>query len=452
MPVNGFGGGVTIEATNLSTINAINTSTVTASNGQTGPFVSSPGSGLAVNAIIATNNILGSTQAYATSDTIAALGTGGSINVVATSNAAIDAENDASTDAKTTSVGVVLAFNTIGIKQPIAGFLENTIDALFGTALAGQQPDRVYAYMSGTNATASDGIDVSATESSTITAHIGNAETGLFSAGTSVAATVTLNAMATDVEAWIAGGTVTATGGDIDISGHGQSQINSTVVDAGGQAGSRFLDRRPGQRDDNHRRRRYRPQHHRQHARGVRRTGAIGVYLGRHDADGRYRKHRHHGQSERRDFGDRGLGGGRHRGEPERQCRGLRRRRRGRGQHHPRRRHGDQRGLVAEGDRRRHRGVGDLWRLDRRQVAALAASLAASEGAADAVAIGAAVALNLIGWKGTVADETQDSNNPITLSARVSGGSLAARTTVRVTAQSTRPSAPRPPRPRSASR
>jgi Phage integrase family len=143
---NDFGGSVLIEAANLSTINATNTSTVTASNGQTGPFVSSPGSGLAVNAIIATNNILGSTQAYARSDTIAALGTGGSIDVVAASDAAIDAENDASTDAKTTSVGVVLAFNTIGIKQPIAGFLENTVDALFGLGLAGQQPDLVYAY------------------------------------------------------------------------------------------------------------------------------------------------------------------------------------------------------------------------------------------------------------------------------------------------------------------
>ena len=107
---NPFGGSTSIEATNLSTINATNTSTVTASNGQTGPTTQSPGTGLAVNATIATNNILGSTQAYASGGGITALGSNGSIDISATSNASIDAENTASTDAKTDSVGVVLAF------------------------------------------------------------------------------------------------------------------------------------------------------------------------------------------------------------------------------------------------------------------------------------------------------------------------------------------------------
>ena len=64
--------------------------------------------------------------------------------------------------------------------------------------------------MSGTTASADAGVDVAATDTSTITAEISNAETGLFSSGTSVAATVTLNRIDNDVEAWIAGGSTTA--------------------------------------------------------------------------------------------------------------------------------------------------------------------------------------------------------------------------------------------------
>src|SRR5262249_37969104 len=44
----------------------------------------------------------------------------------------------------------------------------------------------------------------------------------------------------------------------------------------------------------------------------------------------------------------------------------------------------------------------------------------------NAVAIGAAVAVNLIGWSGTVADETEDTNDEVTISAAANGGSLTA--------------------------
>ena len=65
-----FGGGVLINALNISAINATNTSTVTASDGRTGPTTQSPGTGLAVNAMVATNNVLGSTQAYSSGGSI----------------------------------------------------------------------------------------------------------------------------------------------------------------------------------------------------------------------------------------------------------------------------------------------------------------------------------------------------------------------------------------------
>ena len=69
-------------------------------------------------------------------------------------------------------------------------------------------------------------------------------------------------------------------------------------------------------------------------------------------------------------------------------------------------------------------------------VAAIAASLTFSKGAGDAVALGAAVALNLIGWRGTVADETPLSSAPITLTAKVSGGTMSATGAVQVLATS----------------
>ncbi len=432
----GFGGGVTIQATNLSTINATNTSTVTASDGQTGPTVSSPGTGLAVNATIATNNILSSTQAYSSGGSITALGTGGSIDITATSNDTINAENDATTDAKTTSVGVVLAFNTIGIKQPVAGFLENTVDALFGTDLAGEQPDQVYAYMSGTTANASDGIDVAATDSATITAKIDNAETGLFSSGTSVAATVTLNRIATDVEAWISGGSATATAGDIDITGQDAAAITSTVLSPVVKLAVDFSAQGSG------------PQN----------ATTIGISIARNiidntlDAEAGLAPSGHtsagttlHAEDGSIDInasqtatiaatsasaaisvaanksGNSGgfAGGG---AVAINTITG---------------------GVVAESASSGLTASGAIGvnatygGSITSTVAALAATLAASEGASDAVAIGAAVSLNLIGWRGTVADETQDSNNPITLSAKVSGGTLSAGSAVSVTASST---------------
>ena len=171
-------------------------------------MATSPGTGLAVNGIIATNNILGQhaglSRGTAVSPPTAPAARSTSS---ATSNATINAENEASTDAKTTSVGVVLAFNTIGIKQPVAGFLENTVDALFGTDLAGEQPDEVYAYMSGATATASDGVDVDGDgDVRHHRRHHQRRDRACSPSGISVAATVTLNRIATDVEAWISGG------------------------------------------------------------------------------------------------------------------------------------------------------------------------------------------------------------------------------------------------------
>ena len=73
---------------------------------------------------------------------------------------------------------------------------------------------------------------------------------------------------------------------------------------------------------------------------------------------------------------------------------------------------------------------------DNREITATVAALSAAATAGNAVALGAAVALNLIGWNGTVADETEDSQDPIIVNAGVIGGSINAGGKVSITATS----------------
>ena len=435
-----YGGQIAITANNTATISATNTSTTTASSGTAGPTATSPGTGLAVNAIIATSNILGQTQAYADGGSLTADGTAGDVDIAADSNATIDAENTASTDAKTTSVGVVLAFNTIGIKQPVAGFLENTVDALFGTDLAGEQPDQVYAYISDATTDASNGVDVNAMETSTITAKINNAETGLFSSGTSVAATVTLNRVATDVEAWVTGGSVTATSGDIDIAGTDQSTITSTVLTPVVKLSANFSSSSGGGSSSSN-------------------ATTIGVSIARNIIDNTLSASAGTAAGGTTLIADDGnisvtanqlasisatsasaaisvalntsgssgsfAGGGavaintitgsvnaNSLNSTLTATTG-----------------GANTGAITVSSTY----GGSITSL----VAALAAAVTVGDGASDAIAIGAAVSVNLIGWRGTVADETEDSSDPIVLASTVNGGSLTAGGLVKVASTST---------------
>jgi len=131
------GGKLWVDAENNSTIVADNSSSVTSSGGS--PFAQ--GVSTAYNVTIATNNVLSSTIASVTGGSLTTTN-GGDVAVTALGNATIDAEMDAETESHGTGVGVVLAFNAIGIKTPVGGFFENTVDALFGTDLAGDPPGR----------------------------------------------------------------------------------------------------------------------------------------------------------------------------------------------------------------------------------------------------------------------------------------------------------------------
>ncbi|MBM3366496.1 MAG: hypothetical protein FJY48_12480, partial [Betaproteobacteria bacterium] len=108
-------GDITVTATEAATIAAIDTSTVAAAD-------------LGLNVVIATNTIMGSTQAWmARSEVSATAGTdtAGDTTIAAENKAVIQAEIDSSIKAST-SVGITLAFNTIGYAPQ--NLLYNAID------------------------------------------------------------------------------------------------------------------------------------------------------------------------------------------------------------------------------------------------------------------------------------------------------------------------------------
>ena len=215
-----FGGGVTITATNKSDIVAKNTARSPSSDGSPGRPRPSPGTGLAVNAIIATNNILDSAQAFGLNGSVTTRGDGGAVAVAATSNASIDAENNASTDAK------------IDVGRRRARLQHHRHQAA-GRRLPGEHGRRAVRHRSRRRA-AGQGLRLSqrrhgqrvgrrcgqrGRDVRPSPSKINNAETGLFSSGVSVAATVSLNRIATDVEAWVTRRLRHRDKGDIDHRG-----------------------------------------------------------------------------------------------------------------------------------------------------------------------------------------------------------------------------------------
>jgi hypothetical protein len=126
-------GSVSVTALESATILALIESTVLSDGGS----VVGGGDSIAVNGTVATNLVLSSAVA-AIDGSVVTANAGGSVTVLADNTSNIDAIVDSSTISNGTSVGVVLAFNTIGI-QP-QNWLFSTVDALIGTNIANEQP------------------------------------------------------------------------------------------------------------------------------------------------------------------------------------------------------------------------------------------------------------------------------------------------------------------------
>jgi hypothetical protein len=191
------------------------------------------GSSIAVGGAIATNVVLSNAIAEITDSDLTTT-TSGNVLVDARNLSAIDANIDSDIESNGTSVGVILAFNSIGWESQ--NFLFNTIDALIGTDIGTQNPAQVKALIANTEVDAAGGIAVSAQSDANINAQILNSATAVSGGigdqdAISVGAIITMNRLSTEATAAIDDATlVRARGGDIDLSAMDMSTINADVA------------------------------------------------------------------------------------------------------------------------------------------------------------------------------------------------------------------------------
>ena len=224
--VTATGGNVSVSALEDATLNAtINSDTVSSSSS----VLSS--TSIAVNAVIATNLVQSSAIAEVLDSDVDA--DAGSILVDADNTSSIDADIHSATKSDATSVGVTLAFNTIGWQSQ--NFLFNTVDALFGASIGTEVPAETRASTSNSDLTAGLGISITADSTATIDATVHTSAAaigGTVNSATSVSvgAAITMNKISTVVEASIDGATlVEAGGGDISVQAGDLSAITSKV-------------------------------------------------------------------------------------------------------------------------------------------------------------------------------------------------------------------------------
>lgn len=123
-----------------------------------------------LNVVIATNTVLSSARAWAKDSDIRST-VGGEVSITADNRSQISAHIKSSVQAST-SVGVVLAFNTIGFAPQ--NLLSNAIDGLLGTGIGGQTPARTEAWIDNTRIRADGDVRLSATADGVIDAVVEN--------------------------------------------------------------------------------------------------------------------------------------------------------------------------------------------------------------------------------------------------------------------------------------
>jgi hypothetical protein len=158
------GGSVAVTALETATIVAIIDSAVTSDGGS----VVGGGDSIAINGTVATNAVLSKANARIVRSDITA--TGGDVTVNAENASNIDALVDSSVVSAGTSIGVTLAFNTIGVLPQ--NFLFNTIDALIGTDIADQAPAETRAWIEDSVVDAGGAISVTTVSDASINAQV----------------------------------------------------------------------------------------------------------------------------------------------------------------------------------------------------------------------------------------------------------------------------------------
>ena len=216
-------GNVTISATESAIILAQDKSAVQAQ-------------GVGVNVVVANNTILGSTSALLKNSRLVTASDAdgqGDLSVTADNMAFVLAEVNSSVKAST-SVGVVLAFNTIGYTPQ--NLLYNIVDGVLGTSLAGQDKLSTFARIDNTPLELAGALNLSAMSDGQIQALIVNAALALSvstsgkSTAVTVAPIIAMNKIASQVEASVDRTTKLLAGGDITVQAKGNTRIESQVA------------------------------------------------------------------------------------------------------------------------------------------------------------------------------------------------------------------------------
>ncbi|MGN7612778.1 beta strand repeat-containing protein, partial [Magnetococcales bacterium HHB-1] len=192
------------------------------------------GGGLAINGVIVSNNVVAKANAYVTDSDITTTNLG-DIIIQASNTEAIKASISSKLKASGKSIGVVLAFNTMGWKDQ--NFLFDAVDALIGfgsTSIGDEDRAEVNAYAKDSTLNAAGGVSVTATMDAEIEARIVNSATSISanltedSTAISIAPVIALNKTSTDVAAYIENATtLKAATGDLTVKASDDSSIEA---------------------------------------------------------------------------------------------------------------------------------------------------------------------------------------------------------------------------------
>ncbi|MCP4891449.1 MAG: hypothetical protein GY904_33260, partial [Planctomycetaceae bacterium] len=236
--VNTTDGDVTVTATGEATIIAFVDSTASSSGGS----AYGTGTSLAINGTIATNLVLGTTEAVIRGSTIKSGDANdsdsnslGNVSVLGRNNSTIEAVNASNTTTGDTGVGVTLAFNTVGWDPE--NVLFNTIDAIIGdptnsAAYSGSNPVSTVAAIENSSVNADGSITIESRNIASIQSDVSNETTSAASAlfgasGMAIGAIISLNKVNGSTKAYISNSSNIIADDGLTIHGDDVATINA---------------------------------------------------------------------------------------------------------------------------------------------------------------------------------------------------------------------------------
>ena len=259
-------GAITVAAADSATITATIDATATAAGGSVFGGKNS-GTVLAINATIATNQVIGSAQAYITDSAVTTTATTDDVANQVSTDVSVTATNSATIAATTkssitaggsgggTAIGFTLAFNAIG--DAFNNLLSNTINALLNQTVLGTiAPAVTSAYIHDSSVSSAGALTVSASSTEQISSTIGNDTTSdamafANASGTTADGMISSNIIQAGVTAYVdndnstgkrpTGATVTSVGAmavtasdnSSDTASSEETSINTPSNDAG---------------------------------------------------------------------------------------------------------------------------------------------------------------------------------------------------------------------------